>query len=160
MKNRNKQAFTLIELLVVVLIIGILAAVAMPQYQKAVEKARATKLVTVVNTYKKAIDLYLLQNGYPDSMVHFANNLGEKDAELDVDLSAGELSKIMEYYRGNSDGWGMWCDEDRCEINIAGEKLDLYIEKYATDSQWKIDDCFGHEGYEQEGEQICKLLGM
>ena len=61
----SKQAFTLIELLVVVLIIGILAAIAVPQYNKAVEKARAAEAITVLNTLQKGIDMYLLENGLP-----------------------------------------------------------------------------------------------
>ena len=60
---KNKQAFTLIELLVVVLIIGILAAVALPQYQKAVEKVRMTEAITIVRAIATANQVFRLANG-------------------------------------------------------------------------------------------------
>jgi prepilin-type N-terminal cleavage/methylation domain-containing protein len=52
----NKKGFTLIELLVVVLIIGILAAIALPQYFKAVEKSRATEALTVMSSLAGALE--------------------------------------------------------------------------------------------------------
>ncbi len=66
MKNEKNAAFTLIELLVVVLIIGILAAVAVPQYQKAVAKAHYMQLVTAGKSLKEGMEEYYMANGtYP-----------------------------------------------------------------------------------------------
>lgn len=70
MKNRSTghlSGFTLIELLVVVLIIGILSAIALPQYTTAVEKARAAEAVQNIAMMEKQIDLYIMENGIPSS---------------------------------------------------------------------------------------------
>ena len=61
----KKRGFTLIELLVVVLIIGILSAIALPQYQRAVFKARMTEVLVRTQTLEKAAEAYILENGFP-----------------------------------------------------------------------------------------------
>ena len=66
MKNlfrRKNEGFTLIELLVVVLIIGILSAIALPQYQKAVNKTRIMERVPALNALGKSEQVYYLANG-------------------------------------------------------------------------------------------------
>ena len=79
MKN---QAFTLIELLVVILIIGILAAIGLQQYKKAVVKSKAAHMQTLLNAVVKASDRYFLQNGeYP-----------KKFEDLDIEIELPSLN--------------------------------------------------------------------
>ncbi len=70
------QGFTLIELLVVVLIIGILSAVALPQYQTAVERSRATEALTQMSAIRSSMERYHSQHeAWPTSF-----------DQLDVDI--------------------------------------------------------------------------
>jgi len=76
-----KKGFTLIELLVVVLIIGILASVALPQYTKAVHKARLSEGVTVLRSIYDACDLVGLEKGLGTQQC-FAESFSELSIEV------------------------------------------------------------------------------
>lgn len=69
MRNRVKKAFTLIEILIVVVILGILAAIVIPQFTKASDDAQAGNVQTQLSTIRNMIELFRVRNNgaYPFS---------------------------------------------------------------------------------------------
>ncbi len=97
----NKNAgFTLIELLVVVLIIGILSAVALPQYTKAVEKSRAAEALVMLKAIAQANEVYYLANGeYTQDINNLDIVVPGEDAIHQG--TARKKSKFFQYGAGN-----------------------------------------------------------
>ncbi|MCW8348911.1 pilin [Vibrio sp. ZSDZ65] len=66
-KTNKQQGFTLIELMIVVAVIGVLAAIAMPQYQKYVAKAEVSSVLATLTGAKTNVEAYTVENGlFPD----------------------------------------------------------------------------------------------
>jgi len=88
---KEKEGFTLIELLVVVLIIGILAAIAVPQYQKSVMRSKAANILTLLKTIESAERSYYLETG----------SFTPKMSELPIgwDKTPESTSSVNETYR-------------------------------------------------------------
>jgi len=99
-----KKGFTLIELLVVVLIIGILSAIALPQYRLAVLKARYTQSIVLGDAIWKAQQIYYMANN------KYATDLDE----LDISLPPGNSSTSTSV----SYNWGS------CSLVNGGYELD------------------------------------
>lgn len=130
----KKQAFTLIELLVVVLIIGILAAVAVPQYQRVVEKSKATEALTLLKSTYQAAKVYFLANGeWPTKFEQLdidipwtghdqwttccgGEAMSNKDWSLQL-LNSGRSEVMIGRLSGKYHGAGFWIQEnDRDEL--------------------------------------------
>ena len=142
MKNR---AFTLIELLVVVLIIGILAAVALPQYEKAVEKSRATQVYTLMATLAEAEQVYYLANG------EWTGDYSKLDIGFPYDSGDDEVRD----FSGGDYNWHK-CGGDGCVYTYRPYKDGVYgLQVYFDDKSFV---CMASEN--TEAEKLCATLGF
>lgn len=87
-----RSGFTLMELLVVVLILGILSAVALPQYEKAVMKSRMAGAVEVARTFEQEYEVYKMSQGYYPWLTEL------KDTGVFPDMvCAGQFCRLGDY---------------------------------------------------------------
>lgn len=167
-----KKAFTLIELLVVVLIIGILSAIALPQYQKTVHKARMAEVPIRVKAMEQAIDIYVLENGFPAS-----GNVDLFDVYPDL---AGGLTKAADsvQHHGNTAlyiskhvGYVASCSSTQCELYAlysksgnpngwlnANPDITTITRTLSKTSGWGTGHCWWFAGGDKYGSAICSVM--
>ena len=154
--------FTLIELLVVVLIIGILAAIALPQYQLAVEKSRAAQMLPIMRSVYNALALYKLEHGQYYK--------GDYDAlswdDLVIPIPSGfETDARFSNTEFWNDDWYCYPNEERngyvyCDNNNRGYSLYMYQPDDELYSEYAGKrTCSPWEGAGSLGDKICKALG-
>lgn len=147
---KNKRAFTLIELLVVVLIIGILAAIALPQYQLAVEKSRIAEANIILNSIVSACERHYLED--PNAL---ACRFSDMDIDFnlpDEDPDTGMRSKYF-YYDMQEES-----NQAGALIVASSNNHDYDLEiKYTTNGHpmQNIRTCYGGDDF---GKKICKSI--
>ena len=142
---KNSCAFTLIELLVVVLIIGILAAVALPQYQVAVDKAQFMEIVEMGRAIKNAEEVYYLANGEYTTSIDILDI--ERPQKIIDKVSFDRDKKHVVGYKKGSDS----ANYPRIVF--------YYDHAQVTDNEPVAGSTFCY-GATKRAEKVCKSMGV
>ncbi len=142
----NNGGFTLIELLVVVLIIGILAAVALPQYQKAVYKSRAVEAVTMLKAVVAAEEVYRLATG------DYTTDITQLDVEIPTELVSTNVSGAFE------NKYSYQCKTDGCIARVNNLSMPYFEFKYGNGK--KYCHVYGYPTTKNDiAKSICQSMG-
>jgi general secretion pathway protein G len=97
--KRNSRGFTLVEILIVVIILGILAAIVIPQFTNASNDARNNSVASTLQTLRGQIELYKIQHGdAPPAQASLANLLANKTDTTGNVLTAGVTTGFLGPY--------------------------------------------------------------
>ena len=139
-----KKGFTLIELLVVVLIIGILSAVALPQYETAVLKSRAGAVLSLTRSIFDAQQAYKLAN----------NDYAAKFDDLDIGMPEGGspngAGNVLAYKNGRRFVLCAACESIQ---SYPDTNHPFYVEFYYTGSKM----CWAGKTSER-ANRVCQIL--
>ncbi|MBR3632839.1 MAG: pilin [Elusimicrobiaceae bacterium] len=160
-----KRGFTLIELLVVVLIIGVLTAIALPQYEKAVEKAKLTEALETLSALQRATDIFCLENGLPTTESRLLGGTDNPGQNLSINLTG--LSCSDENFGGhkfcNSKyfGYEVICYNNGCVISAARTQNNTWLYFLYLDNRDENNNNYSKTCLIEtdKGEGICNGLG-
>ena len=132
-----KKGFTLIELLVVVLIIGILSSIALPQYMKAVEKARASEAIQLLGDLANAEQIYHMSTG------SFTRDLDMLDVEIPniSGTSQTAYTKNFKIETVAADGSSVYAKATRWKDNAAASGDQQYAIQIEVKANGTIRRC-------------------
>jgi len=141
-----RKGFTLIELLIVVLIIGILAAVAVPKYQKTVEKSHAAEGMTIVSTLAKAGKMYTLETG--DQYVDAA-----KWSDLNINYDMAQPDQSASTAQTISGNWSCRFYDSYVGCGRQGGNISYELD------YWMSTNLLSCMSSTDDGKAFCKILG-
>ena len=109
----SKKGFTLLEILVVVLIIGILAAIALPQYKKSVFKSKMAEVNLAIYAAKENIETYMAVRDFTGTTYFTGKNAAINDVEM-----PGDCATQNQYCNTDNFKYRVYCNTTRCYAYI------------------------------------------